>query len=134
MIYPEVTALYGSVLAFLFALLSLWVVAGRSKFDILHNDGGDERINRRIRAHGNFSEYVPLILLLTAFLEMGGLSRGVLHALLAALLLARLMHPFGMLAPVASMQQYVLRGGSAIVTLSVLVLAACLLLGRVAFA
>jgi uncharacterized membrane protein YecN with MAPEG domain len=134
MVYPELTALYGSVLAILFALLSLWVVAGRVKFGILHSDGGDEHMSRRIRAQGNFSEYVPMILLLTAFLEIGGLSRGVLHALLAPLLLARLMHPFGMLAPVASMQQYVLRGGSAIVTLAVLVIVACILLGRVAFA
>jgi uncharacterized protein len=54
---------------------------------------------------------VPLILLLAALLEGGGSSRTLIEVLLVVLVIARLMHPFGMLAPPNSAQQYVFRGG-----------------------
>ena len=131
--YPATTAVYASALAIVFALLSVWVIAGRFNFSVLHQDGGNDEMGRRIRAHGNFSEYVPLIMILAAFLEMGGLQRGIMHGLLAPLLVARVLHPIGMVARVGSMRQYICRGASAVVTLAVLVIAACLLFWRVVF-
>ena len=48
MIFPALTAFYGAILALLFASLSVWVVAGRTQFNILYNDGGNDKLNRRI--------------------------------------------------------------------------------------
>lgn len=130
MIYPAATALYAPLFGILYLGLSLWVVMGRANFRVHHGDGGEDGLNRRIRAHGNFAEYVPLILLLCALIETGGSGSRMIHMLLLPLLLARLCHPVGMLAPVGSMRQFVLRGLSMIVTWIVLASACVMLLRR----
>ena len=130
MSFPTLTALYAAVLSLMFAALSIWVVAGRGQFRIHHGDGGKEAMNRRIRAHGNFAEYVPLILLLAAFLEGAGAGHRMIHALLAPLVVARLMHPIGMLAREGSLQQFAFRGVAALATFVILTTAAVLLLLR----
>ena len=99
MVFPVVTAVAAAVLGLIFVALSAWVMAGRLSTGVLHGDGGKEVLNRRTRAHANFIEYVPLILLLAALLEGGGGSRILIEVLLVVLVVARLMHPFGMLAP-----------------------------------
>jgi uncharacterized protein len=130
MVFPVVTAAAAAVLGLIFAALSAWVMAGRLSMGVLHGDGGKEALNRRTRAHANFIEYVPLILLLAALLEGSGGSRTLIEVLLVLLAVARLMHPFGMLAPPNSAQQYVFRGGAALATMVVLVVAAVALLVR----
>jgi uncharacterized protein len=132
MSFPALTAIYAAVLALIYAVLSAWVVAGRIAFRVNHGDGGHIPMNRRIRAHANFAEYVPLILLLVGLLEADSASRLTIHALLLPLVIARILHPIGMLAPEASAQQFALRGPSAMVTWLVLVIAAVLLLLRLA--
>jgi uncharacterized membrane protein YecN with MAPEG domain len=118
--YPVWTATYAGALALFYVLLSAWVIRGRFKFRVLHGDGGDRGMLRRMRAHGNFAEYVPLCLLLAALLEMRGASATTMHALLLPLLLARVAHPFGMEAAPGSTLQYALRGLPVIATLTVL--------------
>jgi uncharacterized membrane protein YecN with MAPEG domain len=132
MTYPVLTSGYAAVLALIFMALSAWVVAGRAQFKVNHGDGGNVRLNRRIRAHANFAEYVPLILILVALLEMRATSRFTIHALLLPLLVARVSHPFGMLAPEASLPQFVFRGASVVVTWLVMIVAAVLLLVELA--
>lgn len=130
MTFPLVTATYAAILGLILAALSLWVMAGRLSSGVLHGDGGQERIGRRMRAHANFTEYVPMILILIALLEMMRSNGYLITILLVILVIARLMHPFGMLAPVNSTQQYVFRGLPAVATLAVLVIAAATLLLR----
>jgi uncharacterized membrane protein YecN with MAPEG domain len=130
MLFPAITAAYAAVLALLFAALSAWVIAGRVKFRVHHGDGGAAMLNRRIRAHANFSEYVPMILGLVGLLEASGASRAVIHALLLVLLVARIMHPIGMVAPEASARQFAFRAPSVIATIAVLIVSAMLLLIR----
>jgi uncharacterized membrane protein YecN with MAPEG domain len=130
MTYPAVTALYAAILGLIFALLSFWVVGGRGQFRVLHGDGGREPLHRRIRAHANFAEFVPLILILAALLEAGGAPSARIHGLLAPLTIARLMHPVGMLARENSPQQYIFRASGAVVTLIALVTASIMLLMR----
>jgi len=130
MIFPVITAFYAGFLALIFAVLSTWVIAGRFKLKILHGDGGSDAMNRRMRAHGNFAEYVPFTLLLVGLFEASGGSPMIVRVLLIALTVARLMHPIGMVAPPNSVQQYAFRATSVIVTLGILALAAILLLLR----
>ena len=90
-----ITPLYAGLLAFWFLVLSVKVVQRRQR-GIALGDGGDSRMLRLIRGHGNFAEYVPLILLMMALLELGHTSTYVLHALGIGLLVARLLHGFAL--------------------------------------
>jgi uncharacterized membrane protein YecN with MAPEG domain len=49
-----------------------------------------------IRSHANFVEYVPLALILLAWIEAAGASRILCLVLAAMLILGRLAHPIGM--------------------------------------
>jgi uncharacterized membrane protein YecN with MAPEG domain len=130
MVFPSITAAYAAILALLYVALTLWVSAARTRSGIIHGDGGNIQLSRRIRAHANFAEYVPLILLLVALLEAGGATRLTVQALLLALLLARIMHPIGMIAPEGSARQFAFRVPGAGGTWAVMVIAALLLLLR----
>jgi uncharacterized membrane protein YecN with MAPEG domain len=130
MIFPAITAFYAALLGLVLFGLSAWVIAGRGQYRVIHGDGGHDSLSKRIRAHANFVEYVPLIVLLSAFLESSGASRPLLRYLLLALLIARVLHPFGMVAKVNSPQQFALRGLPAIVTFAVLLVMCVVLLIR----
>jgi uncharacterized membrane protein YecN with MAPEG domain len=90
-----VTPLYAGLLAFLFLVLSWRVIQFRQR-GIPLGDGGDAKMVRRIRGHGNFAEYVPLILLMMGFLEIGGTSAYALHGLGFVLLVSRLLHGYAL--------------------------------------
>src|SRR3954466_195242 len=63
-----VTPFYTGLLALIFFVLSMRVVQVRGKVSL--GDGGDPTVLRRMRGQANFAEYVPLILLMMAFLEL----------------------------------------------------------------
>jgi uncharacterized membrane protein YecN with MAPEG domain len=128
MTYPLVTSGYAAVLALIFLALSAWVTIGRGSFNIYYGDGGNEKLTRRMRAHANFAEFVPLILILAALLEARATSRLTIHALLLPLTIARALHPFGMITPIDSRLQLPLRGLPTAVTWTVMTAAAVLLL------
>jgi uncharacterized membrane protein YecN with MAPEG domain len=90
-----ITALYSSLLAILFFVLSVRVIAlrGNPAFAFMAQGKGDEELlQRAIRAHGNFAEYVPFMLIILYLLEMSGTSPAKLHVLGGAFLLGRIMH------------------------------------------
>lgn len=130
MIVPATTATYAALLALVYLALAGWVMAGRLSGNVLHGDGGDDTFAKRIRAHANFSEYVPLALILIGLLEMRGAGHGLVQGLLIALLAGRILHPFGMLAPPNSPRQFACRGGGTVLTLTALGVAAVALLLR----
>jgi uncharacterized protein len=89
-----VTPLYAGLLAFWFLLLTLRVVRERHDTKVSLGDGGNPTLQRRIRGHANFAEYVPLALLLLAILELSRFSLYAIHALGLALLLGRVLHGY----------------------------------------
>lgn len=92
-----ITPLYAGILALWYVALSARVIARRRGAGIALGDGGDLDMQRRIRGHGNFAEYVPLALLLMALIEIGGAtSILVLHALGITLVVARLLHGYAL--------------------------------------
>lgn len=72
-----IAAIFGVMLVF----LSLRVGLLRSKENIWFLDGGNEELTRRMRAQGDFVEYVPIALFLMALVELGGGSGGFVWAL-----------------------------------------------------
>ena len=84
------------------------------------------------RAHAHFAEYVPITALMIAMLEMSGASALHIHLLMGALVLARLLHPIGMYAAPNTRQFRVGRIGGMIITTSLLIVCALLILSRLA--
>lgn len=91
-----VTPLYGGLLALWFIALSVKVVRQRRHSKISLGDGGNTQLQRAMRGHANFSEYVPLALLLIAMLELSQFPPYVLHGLGLTLLVARLLHGYAL--------------------------------------
>lgn len=90
-----ITALYASLLAILLFVLSIRVIGlrGNPAFAfIAQGKGDDELLQRAVRAHGNFTEYVPTMLILLYFLESSGVAGAKLHALAGAFFLGRVIH------------------------------------------
>ena len=128
MIFPATTAFYAAILALVYLGLSGWVMAGRLSGNVLHGDGGDADLQKRIRSQANFGEYVPIALILIGLLEGRGASHTIVQALLIALLVGRLLHPVGMFAPANSPRQFACRGGGILLTFGAVLVAAVLLL------
>ncbi len=92
----NVTALYGSLAGLLLIFLSARVVGWRRKLSVGLGDGGEENLLRAQRAQANFIEYVPIALILLAAAESRGLAGWLLHTGGAILVLARLLHAWGL--------------------------------------
>ena len=92
----SIVPVYAAVLGILYLTLTFAVIRNRYRLKVSLGDGGDERLNRVIRGHGNFSEYVPMSLLLLAFAEIGGAGAGIIHLGGAALLSGRLLHGYAL--------------------------------------
>lgn len=91
-----ITLLYAGLLSLWFFVLSVRVIRSRQGGGVSLGDGGNLSLQRRIRAHGNFAEYVPLALLLMALLETSGSPVWLLHALGVALFAGRLLHGYAL--------------------------------------
>ena len=92
----QISAIYASVLAIVFIVLSYRVAQRRMRFQVGLGTGDNRELERAVRIHGNFAEYVPLALLLLALFESGGAPGWAVHAAGAALLIARVLHAVGL--------------------------------------
>ncbi|PHR61666.1 MAG: glutathione S-transferase [Robiginitomaculum sp.] len=91
----EIVGLYAALNMLLLVFLSFRVIGVRKKDGIGIGDGGNAQLQKRIRAHGNLTEYAPMALI--GLLLMAGLSATPiwLHCLGGALTLGRFLHAFG---------------------------------------
>jgi uncharacterized membrane protein YecN with MAPEG domain len=134
MYVPAITANYLAVLALIYAALALEVIRLRRSSKAPFSDGGNESLRSAIRAHGNFMEYVPIITLMVALLEMSGASSSRVHLLMGLLVLSRLLHPLGMYAAPGSLRFMICRGGSIFLTIGLLISSALTILVRLPWA
>ena len=127
---PSITSAYLGVLGLLYVVLGLQVSRLRRGNKVLFGDGGNIKLRSAIRAHANFAEYVPIIVLMVAMLEMSGMAATRVHLLMGGLLVARLLHPLGMYVGPRTLQFQICRVGGILLTLLVLISSAVLLLRR----
>ena len=91
-----ITLTIAGAAAILHVWLSLRVSALRRPLKIGVGDGGNEVLLRRMRAHANFAENMPIFLVLLGFVELA-VGRNVwLWAAGIVFVLARIAHAFGM--------------------------------------
>lgn len=91
----EIAALYASLLAPLFILLSTRVIGARRNAKVPVGDGGNTVLLRRMRVHANFAEYVPFALLFMTLAENLGAWQWLMHLLGVTLIAGRLSHAYG---------------------------------------
>ena len=90
------TALYASLAGLMYLYMSIYVIKQRLNIGQGLGDGGDDTLNRRIRAHGNFNEYAPLTLVLIAGFEALGAPALLVHLAGIVLIVSRGLHAYGM--------------------------------------
>ncbi len=82
------------------ALLHIWlsvrVSQVRRSQQILHGDGGSPALLKRMRAHANYAENLPIFLVLLVLLELAGVWSLPLWIATITFFLARILHAFGM--------------------------------------
>ncbi len=122
---PRITALYAALLVALFLALTLRVFAQRYRTRIVLGTGGDRALERAVRVHANFAEFVPVFLAALLAAELCGAAPWALHAAGIAMLAGRAMHAAGM-SREPDIQA--LRSGGMLLTLAALVGAAALAL------
>ncbi len=90
------TPLYAGLLGLFYFYLSFRVVRLRRICHAGFGDAGDKLLMRAIRVHANFSEYVPLVIILMALAELQNVSLYLIHLVGILLLIGRASHAFGM--------------------------------------
>ncbi len=121
-----ITAFYASLLAFLYLYLTAKVISQRYSKKIGMGHNNDPVLQARIRAHGNFIEYVPFGLFLMGLTEWNGVQIPVMHVLGCMLLAGRVSHMFSLIGPFAAGPHRV-KLRSAGMVLTILMIAACAL-------
>jgi uncharacterized protein len=95
MILPITLTLAGAA-----AILHIWLAGRVSRLRALHKvsigDGGNEALVRRMRAHANYGENMPLVLILIGLIELAGGDARILWAAGILFILSRILHAFGM--------------------------------------
>ncbi len=114
-----ITSLFAAGFAIALVSLSFPISLRRVKVGEMVGNSDDDVLRRRIRAQGNFIEYVPLGLVGLGLVEANAAPAWLVVAIGTALALGRLLHAIGMLRPSDS-----LRGFGMILTYLALLLAA----------
>lgn len=91
-----ITLVTASVLGLVFIWLCTRVIASRVDNEIAIGDNGNTDLIYRIRTQGNFTEYVPIFVIILGLLEFNGANPTALIVLATLFVGARLIHVPGM--------------------------------------
>jgi uncharacterized membrane protein YecN with MAPEG domain len=117
------TAILAGAAAIGLVLLSFPIANHRRAARISAGDAGDDRFNRMIRAQANFTEYVPVGLIVLGLLEAASPAGWQLWAVGGTLAVGRFLHPIGLIWNI-----FIARALGAILTFAALLLGGGLLL------
>jgi hypothetical protein len=120
----QITIVFAAIFGILHVIFTLRVGLYRASNKISLGDGGDKVLLKRMRAHGNFTENVPIGLLLLLLNELNGLSEKYLILLGSLFLLARITHYLTIVARLP----FIIRPLSMVLTLGVILASSILLL------
>ena len=91
-----ITLLYAGFCALLVVFLAVRVAQWRFRHKIGLGDGGDRELLKRVRAHANAVENMPLALILLGGMELNGYSNLMIHGFGGVLLVSRMAHAWGL--------------------------------------
>jgi uncharacterized membrane protein YecN with MAPEG domain len=90
------TGIYAGLFSLMFLYLAWPITVQRKRKKIGLGDGGDAELQRAIRVHANFVEYVPLTLLMLLLAELQKAPPPLIHGFGIALILSRILHAVGL--------------------------------------
>jgi uncharacterized membrane protein YecN with MAPEG domain len=125
--FLPVTSVWIAVFAIALFLLSFPVALHRKRSRTSLGDGGDAALQRRVRAQGNFTEYVPMALLVIGAVEAAGYDTLFVWSLGGLMSVGRFLHAWGILGGTLPP-----RAAGMIATFLVLTVGAALVLWRFA--
>jgi len=131
-----IISFYTGILALIYVALSFYVIKGRLINRVSLGDNNNPDMQKRVRVHGNFAEYVPLavfMIFLTEVLMAETLSYAniIIHILGVMLLVGRVSHVWGIMNKEGSS---LARAGGVILTFLVLIITALYNIGFYLFA
>ena len=93
-----ITLMYASIFALFALVLSFRAGSfrGKSGISVLFGDPSNMELAERVRAHQNFLEYVPMIVIVMGAIELNGGSNMFLFWVGDLLFLARIAHAVGL--------------------------------------
>src|SRR5436309_1900068 len=94
--FMTIVPIYAALLAIGYLVLGVRVIRLRRSRKISIGVGSDNDLERAVRVHSNFGEYVPFALLLLFMAETEGASHTLLHVLCVLLLIGRGAHAWGL--------------------------------------
>ena len=92
---PTILPTYAAIFAIFFIVLSIRTIRQRRSLKIGLGDAGNKDMQRTMRVHANFAEYVPLCLLMIYWVEQSGVYAWFVHLLCLGLVAGRLSHAYG---------------------------------------
>lgn len=90
------TPIYAGLAGLMLIFLSAYTIRARAIHSVSVGDGANKVVQKAMRLHANFVEYMPLSLLLLGLAEWQGYSVFIIHLFGIALLSGRILHFFGM--------------------------------------
>ncbi|MCG7561670.1 MAPEG family protein [Pseudoalteromonas sp. McH1-42] len=87
-----ITGFFAALFTLFYIKLSFDIIGLRHKNQVSLGDGGHPELERAIRAHGNFMEYTPLLLILLFALEFQGGQAIWLYVTGGTYLVSRVLH------------------------------------------
>ena len=115
-----ITAFYAAILAIFALFLSAHAGTFRGKVgaSVLYGEPVNMELAERVRRHQNFLEYVPIVIILMALLEVNGASATYLHSVGILTIIARVAHYKGLHHDnMAHKGRAIGAGGTALITL-----------------
>lgn len=86
---------YLAVLALMYFALTIRVVMSRNRHLVGLGTGKNPEVQKAVRVHGNFAEYVPFVALLLLVLELNMTVSWLVHTFWIFLVLGRVAHAQG---------------------------------------
>ena len=124
------TSIVTSITAGLFGIvqvaLSFSIISVRREEHISLGDGGNKLLERRIRGHGNFTENVPVALILLYLVEQQVTSKSYVITLATLIVAGRLSHAWAFLY--IHEDSTIFRVGGMVATLTMIILSSITLL------
>ena len=120
------TPIYASILGVFYLLLTFNVIKNRVKYKVVLSDNDHTSLRRAIRAHANFIEYVPLILILIMILEINRLPPLIINILGLLLLIGRSLHAYSIIINEVKNKTIVFRQIGMVMTLLVIIISICI--------
>jgi uncharacterized membrane protein YecN with MAPEG domain len=91
----RITGIYAAAAVILILVLTVRVILRRREKLIGINDGDDHELRKRIRAHANAVEYLPIGLILLLIIELNQTQVMLVHLFGTTLLAGRVLHAIG---------------------------------------